>query len=453
MAELLVGIDIGTTMTKAAVVGTDGRELSWGRAPTPWREVPTGAEAAPEDLFGAVCQATAAALAASPPGRVVGVGVTSLAESVVQLTSQGELAGPCIVWYDRRGAEEAADAARVFGLEAFARRTGLSPAPIRTLMKLAWLARHGHCQPARALSIADWVVHRMGGEQRAEASLASRTGALSLAGPSWWEEGLAWAGAKPGLFPPVVSAGHASGHVALHLVQDGGRDMGRLAGAALTSAGHDHLCAACGTGAIRADQVLDSCGTAEALVRTVAPMGEEALADASAEGLEVSRHTVPGCYALLRGHQLGFVLDRVLRLLGADRPEALSALEAAAAATGAGALRLVLGEPFGAASIVGLQADASPAGLWNAALDAVAAGAAEVVEAMGRVAGPAEELVLSGGWARSAGLRRRKAALLPRARWPEVTEAGARGAALFGGMAAGLFQGPAEFPPPGDRPL
>ena len=30
-------------------------------------------------------------------------------------------------------------------------------------------------------------------------------------------------------------------------------------------------------------------------------------------------------------------------------------------------------------------------------------------------------------------------------------EGGARGAALFGGCAAGLFTGPGSFPPPGDR--
>ena len=42
--ELLVGLDIGTTMTKAAVVGPDGQEISWGTVPTPWRTVASGAE-------------------------------------------------------------------------------------------------------------------------------------------------------------------------------------------------------------------------------------------------------------------------------------------------------------------------------------------------------------------------------------------------------------------------
>ena len=65
-------------------------------------------------------------------------------------------------------------------------------------------------------------------------------------------------------------------------------------------------------------------------------------------------------------------------------------------------------------------------------------------------AGPAEQLVLTGGWSHLSGLRERKRRLFPRSRWPEVVEAGARGAALFGGCAAGLFTGPEAFPKPRD---
>jgi sugar (pentulose or hexulose) kinase len=257
-----------------------------------------------------------------------------------------------------------------------------------------------------------------------------------------------------GLFPPVVAAGHKAGQVARDSLYRPAASVGeRLAGAALASAGHDHLCAASGTGAIRTDQVLDSCGTAEALVRTVAPLSGEALAEVVEAGLEAGWHTVPGRHALLCGRGLGFVLERVLRLLGVNDLDAVSALEAAATGTKPAALRLLLGTPYGDASIVGLDADASPAALWSASLDAVAAGAAEAVQIMDRIAGPAAELVLSGGWAHSRGLRQRKAALLPRVRWPAVMEAGARGAALFGGVAAGLFKDPGQFPVPADRPL
>jgi sugar (pentulose or hexulose) kinase len=70
LTDLLVGIDVGTSACKAAVVGADGRELAHGRAPTPWRQVPTGAEVDPEALFAAAVEAAGTALAAAPDGRV-----------------------------------------------------------------------------------------------------------------------------------------------------------------------------------------------------------------------------------------------------------------------------------------------------------------------------------------------------------------------------------------------
>ena len=76
----------------------------------------------------------------------------------------------------------------------------------------------------------------------------------------------------------------------------------------------------------------------------------------------------------------------------------------------------------------------------------MADGAGRLVQSMESVAGPTEEVVLTGGWARCAGLRRRKRQMFSRVKWPALAEAGRRGAALFGGVAAGVFEGPAAFP-------
>ena len=244
-SELLVGIDVGTTVTKAAVVGLGGKEVSWGKAPTPWRPVPTGAEVDPFELFDAAMSAVGEALRAAPEGRVAGVGVTSFAETVVLLGLDGAPVGPSIAWHDTRGVEEAAQLAAEIGRDAFVERIGLPLTSMCTLSKLAWLHNHGGSPPYRALNIADWVVHRLGGEQVAEASLASRTGAFCLADRSWWAEALQLVGARADLFPRVVNAGQCVGTAQ-------GRAPERLQGAALASAGHDHLCVAAGSVAIGA---------------------------------------------------------------------------------------------------------------------------------------------------------------------------------------------------------
>jgi sugar (pentulose or hexulose) kinase len=454
--ELLVGVDIGTTMTKAAVVTADGLEVSWGSVPTPWHPVPTGAELSPLEVLDAVGRAVSTALELAPAGPVIGLGVTSMAETVALLGKDGEPVAPAIAWHDTRGAEEAEDLVRAFDGPTFAGRTGLAPSLTCTLVKLAWRSRHQGSAAVRALSVADWVVHALGGDQVAEASLASRTGALLLRGREWWEEGLEWAGVPVTLFPPVVQAGQLVGHVtegSLRTFSSGSpsatRSLERLKGSALASAGHDHICVAAGTGAIGPGALLDSCGSAEALVRTVAPIDEDRLRRAVSSGLTAGWHTVPERYSLVGGQTLGLMLAPVLRLLGVDDEE-LPAFDRASTAVATGPLRVVRDGLYSEPLVTGIGPDASPSALWNAALDEVAEGAARVIRATELEAGPADELVVTGGWSHLAGLRERKRRLLARARWPDVVEAGARGAALFGGCAAGLFSGPDAFPKPRD---
>ena len=172
----------------------------------------------------------------------------------------------------------------------------------------------------------------------------------------------------------------------------------RLQGAALASAGHDHLCVAAGSGATRSGQLLDSCGTAEAVVRAVEPLSGPTLCRVVESGFSAGWHTLPGKYALLGGQTLGLTLERVLALLGVDDGEPLATLDSQARGVPAGTLRLVQEHPYSDPSIAGIGPGASPAALWSAALDAVTEGARRLVEKMDSIAGPTEEVILTGGW-------------------------------------------------------
>ena len=134
--------------------------------------------------------ATAAALEHAPDGPVIGVGVTSMAETGVLLDRHGRPVAPAIAWHDARGEAEAARLAADLGAERFSARTGLPVRPLLSIAKYAWL-RANHPEVAEAvrwLGVAEWVVHGLGGEQVAELSLASRTGLLDLERRAWWDE-------------------------------------------------------------------------------------------------------------------------------------------------------------------------------------------------------------------------------------------------------------------------
>lgn len=441
--DLLIGIDVGTTFCKAAVVSPEGVELAHGSRPTPWTPVPTGAEIDPLLLARTCVEAALDALRRAPEGTVRGVGVCSMGETGVMLDADGEPLAPGVAWHDARGGPEAEGMAIDLGAEEFVRRTGLPVGPFWTAPKLeALLAERpdlrerGRCW----LSVAEWIVVRLGGERVAELSLASRTGLLDVVERRWWPEALDRLGLPVSIMPPLTQAGAPCGRVT---------GVPELEGAVLTVAGHDHPCASVGVGATSLGDALDSCGTAEAIVRSIpAPAAPETMLQAAAEGITTGRHVVPDRHVLLGYFKAGLALRRILRLLGAGEigPER-TALDAEAVGAEVGALR-VLGMADETQALEGIDDATTRGGAWRAAQEAAARETARILRAMERLADPASRLVVAGGWTRSETYVTIKRGVLGPFDVPAVREAGGRGAALLAGLAAGIYEGIEDLPGP-----
>jgi sugar (pentulose or hexulose) kinase len=357
--------------------------------------------------------------------------VASFAESGVLLDQHGDPVAPVIAWHDTRDHTELAGLTETVGGRNFSATTGLPLRQQWSLTKHRWLIDNVPAArtAVRRLNVAEWIVRGLGGEEATEQSLASRTGWLRLAERDWWPDTLEWSGAGRSLMPPLVTAGTPLGRV--------GADAGlpRLAGAVLTVAGHDHQAAVVGAGAERPGDELDSCGTAEALVRTIAPgLHADVVADLAEAVITTGWHAVADHWCLLGATQGGLALQRILALLGKGRAD-LTALDADAIALPMPEMCLAA-TAFGRMDILGVTDDASPARLWRAALEAVTDQAAEIHDAMSTVSGAHRTLVVTGGWSRSTGLvavkRRRFGELV----LSGVEEAGARGAALLAAKAA-----------------
>lgn len=443
MTDLLLGIDVGTTFCKAAVVTPAGREIAHARRPTPWVSVPTGAEVDPRALARSCVDAALEALSRAPAGTVRGIGVCSMGETGVMVDASGDPVAPGIAWHDSRGGPEAQRLADELGSSTFTSRTGL---PIRSTWTAAKIEALLRSYPEvatgrRWLSVADWVVAWLGGDQVAEPSLASRTGFLDVSRRTWWPEALERVGLSAGILPPLVPAGTAVGRVAR---------VEALAGAVLTIAGHDHPCASVGAGATAPTDVHDSCGTAEAILRSIpAPADPDLMLAAAARGITCGCHVVPERQVLLGSFRAGMALRRFLRLLDVDDVgETREALDRQALAARIGPLQ-VGGMAEDRQRVAEIGDEANSGALWRAAQEAAARETARILGELEEVAGPATRLVVTGGWARSEAYRAIKREALGPFLVPDVAEAGARGAALFGGRAAGLFNDVEDFPTPG----
>ncbi len=427
---LLVGVDVGTTRIKAGLVDVAGQERGYASTATRWRRLPTGAEADPDDFQHSVRQVLAELLAAAPPGEILGVGVTSMAETAILLDAPGRAAGPAVAWFDRRAAAEHRQLEADLSAAEIGQRTGLTPGQIPTIATLRWLVREypGLRRASQVLTVAEWVVYGLGGMAAAEASLASRTGALMVAQREWWPDAVRWAGLAGSIFPEIRAAGSSWGQV-----RGAAGGLGRLAGATLTVAGHDHVVASVGSGVANRRQATDSCGTAEALIR---PLAADPGVDPAAgipDGISTGWHVLPGHYCLLSGLRLGIDFIPLLDQLGAPAAHGRTALD----------------EPVLAALDDGNAADMPAAPRqWHAALAASVQRAAHSLGRLERLGGPIAEVRVSGGWAANPVLRRLKAACFPSPVYPDIAEAGIRGAALLAGLAAGVYPSASAFPPP-----
>ena len=154
-SSVVVGLDIGTTSSKAVAWSASRRGGLYSEQPTPWQTSGCGqTEIDPYrlvdvavDLIGS---AVRTAESAWGPVRVRGIGVTGLAESGVLLDAAGRPAAPVIAWFDHRGGNEIEQLAREAPgfAAAFERTTGLRWSSQASIAKLLWLRASG-TQPAR----------------------------------------------------------------------------------------------------------------------------------------------------------------------------------------------------------------------------------------------------------------------------------------------------------------
>lgn len=448
--ELLVGLDVGTTSSKAVVYGLDGAPLAHGRAATPWRTIPlpsrgatatTGTEMDATALLDAARAAVSSALAAAPDGRVVGLGVTSMAESGVLLDARGEPVAPVIAWHDTRDADQVRLLDEEIGAEAFSSRTGLPYRSQWSLTKHRWQLENDEASGSavRRLDVAEWIVRGLGGDEASDASLASRTGWLDLATRTWWSDALDWSGARPSLLPPVVTSGTPLGRVAATA------GLERLTGAVLTTAGHDHQAAALGAEAAGPGDQFDSCGTAEALVRSVpAGFSRREILRLTRYGVTVGWHVVDGQWALLGATQGGLALERIAALFGRDG-EVATMVDAAATGSTSGGLTVEVDDAAGV-TIRGIRDGVTPGQLWIAAFEAITAQIHDIHTKMNSAVGVPRSTTAAGGWSRDATLMRVKHDAFGSVRRSDVEEPGARGAAFLSGLAAGVYSRTSDFP-------
>lgn len=452
---LLLGLDVGTTSVKAVVYRTDGIAVGTSSLPTPTHVPRPGwAFYRPDELWQTVVAAIRGALADVPnPEEIASVAVASVGESGVLLDAAGAATTDSIAWFDSRTRPQARWLAERIGKDELFTRSGLSLQPIFSLNKLLWHREHepdAWARSVRWLMLADFIAYRLCGDAATDLSLASRTLMLDLHHKRWDEQTLAQAEIDPGLLAPLVPGGSPLGQVTAGAAALTGLPVT----AVVASGGHDHVCGALAAGVTRPGQMLNSLGTAEALFLPIA----QPLADPKAgrQGYTQGAHVVGGGYYAFAGqYTSGASIEWLRELLGAAAdPVAYEELIAGAERIPAGSLGVLFlphlrlanppyDDPRSRGALIGLTMDAGRDVVTRAICEGLALESRNTFEpllAYPEVTAP-QSVVAIGGGTRNPLLMRVKASVTNLIHHVvEAEEATALGAALLGGLGAGVYE-------------
>jgi xylulokinase len=411
---VLLGLDIGTSRTKAVLLDAGGVEAGAATVATPFVTTDGRVEMPVDALLD--CLRAVFVELAERRRQVVAVGVAGIAESGAPLDEAGQPLAPVIAWHDERGAEAVALLEREFGPD-LALRIGQPPNTKMTVAKLGWLVANGGMQGMhRWLGVPELALRAMTGVDATEHSLAARTGCYDVVDHRWMPDVAGALGFSTEAFAPVHAAGSVMGRVSA----GGAAWCGLPEGLPVTIAGHDHLAGMAGAGA-GPDDVANSVGTAETVAGRTAAAPDMAAAVAARAAVSI----YPGgteWAVMVSAARAGPVVDAAAADLGRSPAE----LDALALAGDAGAGRA-----------------------WQRVLDDLTARTVDAYPRLTGVLGTRRRVVVFGGGSVSEPWLRAKAAALPvPVVRSTVTSAVARGAAVHAGVAVGWWASEAGTPPP-----
>lgn len=454
MDQVLLGIDVGTSGVKAGLFDTGGRLLGMGRAAHESRSPRPGwVECDAEQWWRGILTALAGACEAADlsPADVSAVGVGVLFPTVVALDEEGRGLHPAILYADRRSLEQVRVIEEQVGPAEFERVTGNVLMPgTPAASSVLWLRdeRPELYRRARTIGFANtFVTARLTGEFATDPTTVGLSGLGDVREPWRWCEALCERlGIDRDKLPAVIGSGEAVGTVTRAAAQE----TGLAAGTPVACGAGDVAASAMGGGALPGSSCVYIAGSTDSVAL---PVREPPTGRRWACTAYVPRGTWMGIGANTSGGMaLQWCAREVLGLAGPGALEELTGL-ADRAEPGCGGLlflpyvqgeRVPVWDARARGAFFGLTAATTRAELARAALEGTALSLRDMLERVDDLLS-GTELRAVGGGARNALWNRIKADALQRTLHVlDFGETGALGAALLGGMAAGVYGSFAE---------
>jgi len=445
----LLGIDLGTSGVKAVVTDEVGGVLGTGMREIPMEvPEPNRAEQDPAGWWSSTVMAVRQALHEAGTNDIAGIGLDGHMHGGVLLDADLKPLGRAITWADQRAAELIPEIEAEIGVDTFLSVAGTRPAAGFMGPTLAWLRRH---EPERLDATAifvlpkDYLRMRMTGEAATDVSDASGTAMFDVAARTWSNDLVERLGASPDILPPLLDSADVAGP----LTREAATELGLRAGIPIAAGCADQCAQAVANGLVGSRNGSVTLGTGgQIFVATDAPMADP-------QGrIHTFCHAAPE-----RWYQLGATLSAGLSLrwlrdrlrLQTDNPYA--ALDRLAADVPAGAdglifLPYLVGErspimdPQATGAFVGLTLGHRRAHLARAVLEGVAYSLRATRDAVLDAGAGCDQWLATGNGLGSPLWRGILADVFGEPlSYVDAPERTGLGAALIGGIGAGIYAG------------
>jgi xylulokinase len=449
-----LGIDVGTTGTKAVLLGEKGAVLASAVEPhTVSTPRPLWSEQDPEEWWGSTCHAVSRVLAQAVPGAlpVSGIGLSGQMVGLVALDDKGLPLRPCILWNDQRSSAEADEVTARIGLDRILAETGNPLFASFVAPKLLWLRGHEpeiYRKIRHVVLPKDYVRYRLTGELATEVSDASGTCVFNVRDRAWSATMLGAMDLPPEWFPRCAESQEIAGGVSVKAAAD----TGLAAGIPVIFGGGDQPIQALGCGIVRPGRCLVTIGTSGVVFAQADTYFQHP------EGvLHAFCHALPGQWYLMgvmlsAGGSLRWLRDTLFQ----PDPASYDSMTEEAATAPAGSESLVFlpyltgervphSDPKARGCWIGLTPRHGRAHLIRSVMEGISFGLLDSLNLMRALGTPISSVFASGGGARSSVWRQMLADIFGVEVLATSSDEGAAyGAAMLAAVGTGEFDNAAQ---------
>lgn len=269
MTEYMLGVDLGTTSTKAVLFTYSGEIVEQSTVEYPLlTPVPGAAEQDPEEILAAVKLSIKNVMQESKINKetVQFISFSAAMHSLIAVDQKGNVLTKSITWADQRSEPYAKKLKETIGHDIYL-KTGTPIHPMSPLSKLLWLREEKSEifeKAAKFIGIKEYIFKEFFGEYVSDYSIANATGLMNMYTLDWDKEALEIAGVGKTQLPKIVPTTEVFTGISSTLAEELGitKDTPFVIGA------NDGCLANLGVGAIEEGVVALTIGTSGA-IRTI----------------------------------------------------------------------------------------------------------------------------------------------------------------------------------------